>query len=146
MNADYWKDYRRCTGNLCWRLATPADQPAIDRIKEVSERLLHEKQKSPDLFSRPVLLALVAEDAKGNIVDAIYLEAKVELIKVGCSEVGLKEQAGLEPELAEWLTGMRFKTLTIRTRKSLKEKMRFVLEYLGFHSEDDDFSHWTRNL
>ena len=146
MDANFWKGYSRNTGNLTWRLATPADQPAIDRIKNVSERFLHEKQKSPALFDRPVLLALVAEDAEGKIVDALYLEAQVEVVKVGCSEDGLVETAGLEADLYQWLRGMGFKTATIRTRKSLKEKMRVVLEHLGFHCEDDSFSRWTRDL
>lgn len=146
MDAKYWEDYRRTTGELTWRLATPEDQTAIDRIKEASERLLDEKQKSPDLFSRPVLLALVAEDAEGKIVDALYLEAQVEVVKIGCSETGLIETAGLEADLYAWLRGLGFKTAIIRTRRSLKEKMAYVLGLLGFHCEDDEFSRWTRNL
>jgi hypothetical protein len=131
---------------LTWRLALPEDQPAIDRIKEASERLLDEKQKSPALFERPVLLALVAEDDTGQVVDALYLEAQVEVVKIGCSSTALVETAGLESDLYTWLRGMGFKTATIRTRKSLKEKMAYVLEYLGFECEDDTFSRWTRDL
>jgi hypothetical protein len=146
MDANFWKDYRRNTGNLTWRLATEDDYPDILRIKETTERLLHEKQKSPALFERPVLLALVAEDVEGHIVDALYVEAQVEVVKIGCTEDGLVETAGLESDLYSWLHGLGFKTATIRTRKSLKEKMRVVLEYLGFHCEDDEFSYWKRDL
>ena len=146
MDANYWDGYRRDTGKLVWRLAKPEDQPAIDRIKIASQMVLHEIQKSPDLFARPVLIALVAEDAEGKIVDCLYVEAQVEVVKMGCSEDSLTETAGLEADLYSWLYGLGFKTATIRTRKSLKEKMRVVLEYLGFRCEDDDFSHWTRDL
>lgn len=145
MDASFWKDYRRTTGELTWRLAVPEDQPAIDRIKEVSERLLNEKQKSPALFERPVLLALVAEDAEGNVVEVLYLEAQVEVVKMSCSRTGLIETAGLESDLYAWLRGMGFKTATIRTRKSLKDKMSAALTFLGFTC-DDKFSHWTRDL
>lgn len=145
MDASFWKDYRRTTGELTWRLATLEDQPAIDRIKEVSERLLKEKQKSPALFDRPVLLALVAEDAEGNVVEVLYLEAQVEVVKMSCSQTGLIETAGLESYLYAWLQGMGFKTATIRTRKSLKDKMSVALTFLGFTC-DDKFSHWTRDL
>jgi hypothetical protein len=146
MDASFWKDFRRTTGNLTWRLAVPEDQPAIDRIKEASERLLDEKQKSPALFGRPVLLALVAENDAGDVVDAMYLESTVEVIKIGCSETAMVETAGLESELYSWLRGVGFKTVTVKTRKSLKDKMGYVLEYLGFRCEDDAFSHWSRDL
>ena len=146
MDASFWRSYRKCTGDLTWRLATLDDQPSINRIKEASERLLDEKQKSPALFDRPVLLALVAEDVEGKIVDLLYLEAQCEVIKVGCSESALVETAGLESDLYAWLRGMGFKTATIRTRKSLKQKMTPVLEFLGFACEDSEFTRWTRNL
>lgn len=146
MDASFWKDFRRTTGELTWRLALESDQPAIDRIIEASERLLDEKQKSPALFGRPVLLALVAEDESGAVVDCLYLETTVEVCKVGCSTTALIETAGLESELYTWLRGMGFKTATIRTRKSLKEKMAYVLEFLGFECEDERFSRWARDL
>jgi len=146
MDANYWKDYSRNTGRLTWRLAVPEDQPEIDRLREASERLLREVQKKPELFARPVILTLVAEDGIGQIVDALYLEAQVEIVKVGCSETGLIETAGIADELNEYLRGMGFKTATIRTRKSLKDKMAVILEYLGFQCEDNTFSRWTRDL
>lgn len=146
MDATFWQDYRKTTGDLTWRLATKEDQAAIDAIRESSEKSLGEKQQDLNLFARPVLLALVAEDAHGVVVDAMYLEAQIEVRKVGCSPVALVETAGIESELYAWARGMGFKTVTIRTRKSLKEKMVAVLEYLGFECSDDKFSHWTRDL
>ena len=69
IKADFWKDYRKVTGSLRWRLATPDDLPRIRRIKNVSERFLNQKQKNLPLFDPPVLLTLVAENAQGRIMD-----------------------------------------------------------------------------
>lgn len=146
MDASFWKNYRQTTGDLTWRLAVPEDQPAIDRIIETSERLLDEKQKSPNLFVPPVMLALVAEDVDGDVVDCLYVEAQCEVIKIGCSATSFTETAGLESDLYAWLRGMGLRTAIIKTRQSLKEKMRSGLSFLGFECMDDDFSHWRRNL
>ena len=146
MDATFWKDYRRTAGDLSWRLAVPEDQPAIDRIQEASERLLNEKQKAPNLFAAPVMLALVAEDATGNVVDALYAEAQVEIVKMGCSSESFTATMDIEKDLYRWLRGLGIKRATVRTRASLKERMRSILSFLGFECEDDDFSHWTRDL
>lgn len=146
MDANYWKDYRRTAGDLTWRLAVSEDQPAIDRIREASERLLNEKQKTPNLFDVPVMLALVAEDATGTVVDALYLEAQVEVMKMGCSSESFTATMDIEKDIYAWLRGLGIKRATVRTRSSLKEVMRPILSFLGFDCEDDDFSHWTRDL
>jgi len=146
MDATYWHGFERKTGKLTWRLAVPADQPAIDRLREASQRRLREIQKDVELFARPVVVAFVAENLFGDIVDCLYVEAQVEIVKIGLSEDSFMEVDGIAPELNEWLKGMGFKTATIRTRKSLTEMMSVVLEYLGFTCEDKAFSRWTRDL
>jgi hypothetical protein len=146
MDANYWKDYRKTAGDLTWRLAAPEDQPAIDRIRETSERLLNEKQKAPNLFAAPVMLALVAEDAAGSVVDALYVEAQVEIVKMGLSSESFTATMDIEKDLYAWLRGIGIKRATVRTRSSLMEVMRPVLSFLGFECEDDDFSHWKRDL
>lgn len=146
MDANFWKDYRRETGELTWRLAVPEDQPYIDYMRNLTERTLSEKQKDIDLFERPVLLALVAEDKNGKIIDALYAEARVEIVKIGLSETGLSEVAGIADDLNEYLRGRGFKTATTRMRWGLKARMAVGLLALGFECEDDTFSHWTRDL
>lgn len=146
MDANFWKDYRRTAGDLTWRLATPEDQPAIDRIREASERLLNEKQKAPNLFAAPVMLALVAEDFTGNVVEALYLEAQVEVVKMGCSSESFTATMDMEKDLYAWLRGLGIKRATVRTRASLKDRMRSILSFLGFECEDESFSHWKRDL
>lgn len=146
MDANYWKDYRRTAGDLSWRLAVPEDQAAINRIREASERLLNERQKAPNLFAAPVMLTLVAEDAIGNVVDALYVEAQVEVVKMGLSADSFTATLDIERDLYAWLRGLGIKRATVRTRSSLKEAMRPILSFLGFECEDDDFSHWTRDI
>ena len=146
IKADFWKDYRKVTGSLRWRLATPDDLPRIRRIKNVSERFLNQKQKNLPLFDPPVLLTLVAENAQGRIMDVIYVEAQVEICKVGCFESSFEETAGLEADLSAWLKGIGFKKVLINTNISLKDRMGKLLGNLGFNCEDGIFSRWTRNL
>jgi hypothetical protein len=146
MDVNFWKDYRKTTGLLTWRLATEADQPVIDKIRETTARMLKEKQKELSLFRSPVILTLVAETMLGDIVDVLYVEAQVEIIKIGVSETGFIETAGIADDLNEYLRGIGFRTTTIKTRKSLKDAMSVMLEYLGFNCEDSAFPRWTREL
>ena len=146
MSAKFWDEYRKTTGELTWRLATTEDQPAIDRIRETSERLLNEAQKNPDLFAVPIMLVLVAENPIGEIVDALYVEAQVEVVKIGCATESFIETLDLQSDIHAWLRGLGIKTAIVRTRLSLKEKMRYVLSFLGFECQDDEFSYWKRDL
>ena len=144
--ADAWKDYRRCTGKLVWRLATPDDLPAIRHLRNISERFLHQRQSRIGLFSPPVLLTLVAENERGKIVDALYVQSVVEISKIACTESGFEETAGLEADLYAWLRGIGFREAIIKTNLGLRERMRPILEKLGFKCGDDTFSRWTRHL
>lgn len=141
-----WKDYRRRTGELVWRLATPEDQPAIDKLRKASERFLGREQSNPDLFRTPVLIALVAEDKSGAVVDLIYAEAQVEIVKVACSREGFKESWMLEKDLRDWLKSRGFNKAIIRVTHRLKHVMSDALTWAGFRSHDDILSYWTREL
>jgi hypothetical protein len=144
--AERWKDYRRCTGKLTWRLATPDDLPSIRKMRNISERFLHQKQSQIGLFSPPVLLTLVAENERGKIVDCLYVQSIVEISKISCTEAGFEETAGLEADLYAWLREIGFKQAIINTNHGLREWMRPVLEKLGFTCKDDTFSRWVRHL
>ena len=96
--SEFWRGFSKCTGRLTWRLATADDLGSINRLKNVSERFLGQPQRNPSLFRMPVLLALVAENEQGKIVDCIYLEAQVELVNykgtervaAACAECGCR--------------------------------------------------------
>ena len=142
----FWKDYRKTTGTLTWRLATPDDLPAIRRLRNISEWFLKQPQRNPTLFDLPILLTIVAENQRGQIVDALYVEAQIELVKMACTAKGFEESAGLEEDLSRWLKDIGFKTVHLTTPLNLKEKMRAIAEKLGFKCQDDLFSYWKRRL
>ena len=146
MDANFWKGYRRTTGKLTWRLSTTDDLPRIRKLRNVTERFLHQRQSQIGLFSPPVLLTLVAENEHGKIVDCLYVQSIVEISKITCSEDGLEETAGLAEDLHNWLRGIGFKQAIINTNHGLREHMRPVLEKLGFKCQDGMFSRWTRHL
>ena len=146
MKSEDWKGWTKTTGLLTWRLAVPDDLPAIRRLRNASERFLNQPQRDTPLFSSPVLLTLVAEDEPGRIVDALFVESQVEIVKIGCSEAGFAETAGLEADLSAWLRGIGFKRANVKMVHVLREKMGAVLGAMGFSCGDDEFSHWSRNF
>lgn len=143
---NYWKGYKRVTGELSWRLATPDDLPAIRRLRNVAERFLNKPQRNPGLFERPVLLALVAENSRGKIVDLVYVEAQVEIVKMALTAVGFQESIALEEDLAPWLRGLGFKTAIVTTNQTLKGKMEQRLKSAGFMCMDALLSCWKRRI
>jgi len=141
-----WANYRRRTGELTWRLAKKEDEPAIENLRVVSERFLGRKQSAPNLFERPILIALVAEDKSGAVVDLVYAEAQVEIVKVACTKQGFKEAWILEKDLRDWLKARGFKKAIIRTTHRLKHAMSDALHWAGFRCYDNILSYWTREL
>ena len=96
------------------------------------------------LFELPVLLALVAEDERGRIVDALVIEAQVEVIKLACTKDAFEESEGLQQDLAPWLRSLGFRTALATTPPKLKEQMSPGLIRSGFHCLDEAFSYWKR--
>ena len=146
MDNSRWKNFRKVTGRLTWRLATPNDLPAIRRLRNVTERFLKQPQRNPQLFSLPVLLSLVAENEHGRIVDLVYVEAHVEVVKVACSAVGLEESFALDEDLSAWLRSIGFRTALVTTNHRLKPRMADELKAAGFKCMDALFSHWKRRI
>ena len=141
---EHWKGWSRCTGELLWRAAEPRDLPAIRRLWNVTERFTGVPQRKPSLFELPVLLALVAENEHGKIVDALYIEAQVELIKVSCTKAGFEESDRLQEDLAPWLRSLGFRTALATTPERFKERMTPGLIRSGFRCLDRTLSLWAR--
>ena len=144
--SEFWRGFSKCTGRLTWRLATADDLGSINRLKNVSERFLGQPQRNPSLFRMPVLLALVAENERGKIVDALYLEAQVELVKLACTAESLTELAGLEEDLSKWLRSIGIRTVLATTLAGPKGKMSSTLHRLGFKACEGVFSYFKRLL
>lgn len=143
--AEFWRDYRKTTGRLTWRLAVPNDLSAIRRLRNVSERFLQQPQRNPSLFDLPVLLTLVAENERGKLVDCIYVEAQVEIIKMACTESGAVESAGLEEDLSLWLKSLGFRSVLAVTSNPTK-RMDAILEKLSFRKMPLNLVFWKRRL
>jgi len=141
-----WKDYRKVTGRLTWRLAVPNDLPRIRRLKNITERFLQQKQRNPNLFSVPVLLTLVAENSRGRVVDLLYVEAQVEIVKMACTEAGFTESIGLEDDLRSWLRSLGFRTALVTTNPRLKDRMAGGLISAGFRCVDELLSYWVQRI
>jgi len=144
--SEFWKGWMKCTGKLTWRPAVPADLPAIRRLRNVSERFMGMPQRDTTLFSMPTLLTLVAENEKGRIIDCIYLESQVELVKMACSPESLAEIAGLEEDLSKWLRSIGIRTVLATTLAGPKGKMAAALDGLGFKCCDRVWSYFKRHL
>ena len=141
---EQWRDWSKCTGTLLWRLAEEKDLPAIRRLQNISARFTGVRQRNLSLFKLPVLLALVAEDEDGKIVDGLVIEAQVELMKLSCTAAGLEESEQLQDDLAPWLRSLGFRTALATTPPKLKDKMEPSLKRSGFKCLDQVLSYWAR--
>ncbi len=144
--SEFWKGWTKKTGLLTWRLATPDDLPSIRRLRNISERFMGMPQRDTPLFSMPVLLTLVAENENGKIVDCLYLEAQVELVKMGCSAESLIELAGLEEDLSGWLRSIGIRTVLATTVAGPKDRMARALDTLGFKPCRGIWEYFKRRL
>jgi hypothetical protein len=140
-----WTNYRRRVGDLTWRLATIDDIPDILRLWRVTERLLG-KQDKPMLFAPPVLLTMVAENDQGEIVDAFYCEAVIDVTKIGCSRSGFEGCEVLIEDLRQWARHRSFRLARIAIPTKLKNLMAATLKKFGFSCVDSGLSHWARRL
>ena len=144
--SEFWRDWSKCTGKLTWRLVTADDLPAINRLRNISERFLGQPQRNPSLFRMPVLLALVAENERGKIRDCVYLEAQVEMTKMACTAESLTELAGLEEDLSKWLRSIGIRAVLATTVAHPKNTMANALHTLRFKSCEGIWTYWKRLL
>jgi hypothetical protein len=144
--SDYWQSYRKTTGKLTWRVAKPEDVEVIPKLRAASARVSRMPQKNPDIFALPILLALVAENQKGEVVDLLYVETQVELVKMGMSAEGFEESTELRDDLATWLRDLGFRSVTATCPTGFKAKMGKVFTRLGFGLLDDGLSRWKRYI
>lgn len=131
---------------LTWRLATVDDLPAILKLWRTKERFLGRKQDMPPLFARPTLITLVAVDDNGVIRDGLYVEATVDVTKLGCSQDGFESTLAVYEDIADWLKDRGFRLASIVTPKKLATRMSALLTKMGFQSKEDRSAYWSRQL
>ncbi len=127
-----WREWRRESEGLVWRAALPADLSAIKRVWKAKARILGVKCTMPDLFAWPVILTLVAEDQRGRIVDGVFLEASVDVTKLGANPNGFASLGGLADELAHFVSTRKIRRITAAMPESVSEKMAGGLIKAGF--------------
>lgn len=130
---------------MTWRAATIEDAAAIIRLWEVTDRLLG-KQDKPMLFARPVMLTMVAEDPNGKIVDAFYVEATVDITKIGASRRGFEGTIPIAEDIRAWLKSRGIHMARICVPLSIVERMSEGLKTLKFWPSNGLLSHWVRRL
>ena len=135
VDTEVWREWRRTSDGLTWRVALPEDMPAIQRIWDAKARVIGVKCSLPDLFAPPVLLTLVAEDDRGRIVDGVFLEAIVDVTKLGAKPGGFQSLTGIADELASFVHNRKFRLVMAAMPGKAAEKMADGLKEAGFHEE-----------
>jgi hypothetical protein len=79
----------QASNGYVWRMATAGDLPRIQELWANQESRIGAQDK-PDLFDLPVLLTLVAENAGGVVVEALYIEAVAEFVSIGTERGALR--------------------------------------------------------
>lgn len=139
-----WREWRQPSEGLTWRIAVPEDMPAIERIWRAKAMVLGVKAPLPDLFAPPVILTLVAEDERGRVVDGAFLEAVVDVTKIGARPGGFRSLAGIAEELACFVRSRKFRRVTAAMPRKVSDKMADGLERAGFVHQQLEL--WDRAL
>lgn len=142
MDIELWREWRRTSEGLTWRIALPSDAGAIERMWDAKARVLGSKCDLPDLFAPPVILTLVAEDERGHVVDGAFLEAVIDVTKLGARPGGFKSLAGVADELAYFVRSRKFRRVTAAMPRKASERMAEGLKAAGFQHEQLEL--WDR--
>lgn len=142
--SESWREWRREAEGLIWRVAVPEDKPQIERMWRVKERLLGVKYPLPDLFAPPVILALVAEDDRGWIVDGVFLECVADVTKLSGNPRGFRALTAIEHDLASFLGLRGFRRVTAAMPRRVSDKMESGLQDAKFQRQQLEL--WDREL
>jgi hypothetical protein len=93
------------------------------------------KAQLPDLFAPPVVLTLVAEDEDGRIVDGAFLEAMIDVTKIGARPGGFQSLTGIAGELAAFARSRKFRRVTAAMPVKASERMAEGLKRAGFERQ-----------
>jgi hypothetical protein len=134
-DAERWRHWRATALGLTWRVALPEDMSSIERMWKAKRRVLGTKCPLPDLFKSPVLIALVAENNRGQVVDGVFLEAVVDVTKLGAKPEGLASLAEISGDLAAFVKGRKFRCITAAMPRHVSARMAGGLVRAGFHEQ-----------
>jgi hypothetical protein len=140
-----WQEWRLSVDGLTWRVAGKEDAEAIADVLLLESRK-HGPADIPNLFDKPVLLTLVAEDENGVIVDGVYIEAVAEVIKFATDRRAFAAHDALLPVIGGFLQERGLRIAQMTTLKRWANAMAPALERLGFKRQDGKYSLWVRRV
>lgn len=141
---DDWREWRAEADGITWRVALSEDIPSIERMWRVKQRLIGKKETLPDLFKGPVVIALVAEDEQGWIVDGVFIECVADITKLSGNPHGFKSLTKIQGKLASFLGTRGFRRVTAAMTPRLSEKMGDGLRSAGF--DEQQLCLWQKEL
>lgn len=136
--------WTKTTSNgLKWRLAVEADLLAIGGLLAAMEARLG-KQDRPDFFDDPVVLTLVAEDAAGTVVSALYGEMTIELTSIGLDKPSMETVSEIFPDLHQFFGDRFYRVANIFVPKPLARLLRKLLP--GCVQTSDTLAHFIYRI
>jgi len=117
---------KQTSNGLTWRLARESDLLVIGGLLAEMEKRLG-KQDRPDFFDDPVVLTLVAEDATGTVVTALYGEMTVELTSIGLHKPSIESVSEIFPDLQQFFGDRFFRVANVFVPRPLARLLHQLL-------------------
>jgi hypothetical protein len=127
-----------------WRLAKLGDRDAIAHMHDEQQALLGMNVDRPDLFDKPVLLAMVLDDGKVN--GGFYLEAVGECCFIGIDPETTVLAKEIAPQVCNFLRLRGIRWLRTFIPKGLDEVLGPQLKEVGYEKKDDELCHYALDL
>ena len=136
-NEAFWQAFELKSKNgLTWSLCRAEDIPELFQCVKFLERYCG-PQAAPPLFQFPVVLALVARDEMGLIVDGCYLEMICEVAKLGFTKKGTQDFQELAPYLTEFMKARKIRIVQVHARRRIAQFLAPLYKLIGFKSMEN---------
>lgn len=134
-------DWRLKTSNgYTWRLARLEDMLRVYQLWSEQDARMGDSPRV-DLMNMPVVLTLVAENASGEIVEALFGEATFEWISVGLERDALQTVNELFPALERFSAQRSVRVCRVNVPRRLARLVRRFLP--GLRHCDEEISQFV---
>lgn len=127
-----------------WRMAKLGDRDAIAHMHDEQQALLGMNVDRPDLFDKPVLLAMVLDDGKVN--GGFYLEAVGECCFIGIDPETTVLAKEIAPQVLNFLRLRGIRWLRTFIPRGLDEVLGPQLTDVGYEKQDEALCHYALDL
>jgi hypothetical protein len=128
-----------------WGVLKIGEVPAVDRMHDEQELLIGQPVDRPNMFEKPVLLAIVLR-REGQPVGGLYLEAEAEMCFLGIDPEVTVEAANISEGLKAFLKKRGLRWCRCFVPQGLKEVLGPRLEAVGFVDQDKALAHYALDL